>query len=345
MKKLSIALALVLVVALAAPAMAIEYTGGFLEVENVHNMDSSKDSGTGYDMYLTLEDQVDDQTSFYALLRVDQNFGNDDGADSNEFLRKGWVNIENVAGPLALRVGRMDEAAAGNYLYDMELKYEFARLAADLGNLSFKAGHNLDDTKSDNKTTGNDKVIFFEAKATDLGLVNGVTLNYVEDGDDYDGYSIAFNKNHDSFTADLVYGDVDVSNTSADLLDVKLATDKLFPGITASVEYADVEEEFVVGGKFQDDSVLADTNLTGKDDVEMIKPAVNFDLTDKLNVNFAYAMYEADNLVNDGHDYLDLTFAYDLTEKTLLEVEYEDNDYDDDADDNETLSTTLTAYF
>ncbi|WP_041667258.1 hypothetical protein [Acetohalobium arabaticum] len=205
-EKISIVLALVLIVTMAVPAMALEFQKGKMKVENKYKDvdDSNEDgSGTKAKTYLFLKQQVDKQVSIFTLLRVDYDFANQKSTETKTFIRKGWINVENAVGPLDFRAGRLDEAAANNLLYDMERKYEFARATYDSKDFAIKAGHSFED-----KNAG--KIFFTEAKAKNLGLFETVTLNYVDNNElAYEGYSVASAKEFGVANLDFTYGDAD----------------------------------------------------------------------------------------------------------------------------------------
>ncbi|SDC08546.1 MULTISPECIES: porin [unclassified Candidatus Frackibacter] len=354
MKKFSIVLTLALVVALAVPAMAAPKLAinGNLEMEN-----STVDKGgptlssTYGDLDLYLNAKINDKVSAFTELDYDTFFVdnvNDTGEHQGR-VDQMWINVEDAFGPLALRVGRMDEAAASNLLYDIEDKAnEFVRFAYNENNVSGKVAYNLDNNDSK-------KVLLAEGKVTDLGLVDGVTVNYFDANTlDYEGYTLKATKQHSFGTGSIVFGEADNGPISgAQVLDVDFTTKTLFPGVTAGLEYGTVDKGFVLNNDtaIQDDSVFNDVNadyepIYSADDVQVIKPSVSFDLTDKLGVYFGYAMYEGDKS-NAKQDYLDLVASYDLAPDTYLDVEYENfsNDWTGAPDDESALTTTLGVNF
>ncbi|SJZ30263.1 porin family protein [Selenihalanaerobacter shriftii] len=341
MKKIAIALTLALVVALAAPAMAADLDiNGLIGVENGYtNPETSKStSNTGGYLELYLDAEINDQVTAYSEIDFGYDFNKDTNADTTTSVYEMWVNVEDAFGPVDLKAGRMFEAAAGSMLYEFDSD-EFARLAYESGNVAAKLGHSID---------SNGKVVFFEGAATDLGLVDGVTLNYIEDNaDEYDGYTLRVNKTHSFVDAALTFGDVDNGTDSANVIDLSMSTDVLLPGVTTSLEYADAEAGFVRDKANTQDSALNDADsVVADNDFEMIKPGVSFGVTDKLNVSASYAMYDADT-VDAENDYLDIVGTYDLAENTILEVEYEDYTYDGTAagQDKEVITTTLETSF
>ncbi|ADL12925.1 porin [Acetohalobium arabaticum] len=355
MKKFSILLALVLVLGLAVPAMAaadvdVSTTVG---VENVYDDSKDESSATEGYLYLFLEGNPTENVNFYSEIDFTGYFdGNKNEEDVDVY--EAWIEVDEVVGPVDVKLGRMYEESADNVLYEYDSD-DFVRLGYEAGNVSAKFGHNLDSEGDDAPATAGDSEAFAEFKATDLGLLDQASLNYTKDnnltdadgnatGDSYEGYTVKLTNDFDVVDASLLYGTADGEyasgndwNESADITALGLSTDQLFPGATLSLDYADVEENFV---KAEDqDSYLNDT-VTG-DDFDMIKPGVNFDLTDKTNVDFSYAMYSADNDDADD-DYLDLLITHNVAENTTLEVELEDHSYDGSniTDDDETIITT-----
>ncbi|SDC08572.1 MULTISPECIES: porin [unclassified Candidatus Frackibacter] len=352
MKKFSLILTIALVVALALPAMAATKVtfNGNLEMENQY-VDPNTDPNVGTvgkslsstygDLDLYLNAKINDKVS--AFTELDYSLQFDDSSDAAGLegrVDQMWINVEDAFGPLALRVGRMNEAAANNLLYDIEEgANEFVRLAYTADNISAKSGY-----------SGEGKDVFFaEGTVTNLGLIDGVTLNYIDYNAGYQGYTVKLDKKHSFGEASVLFGNVDAKiNDSANVLDVNFVTDQLFPGITTSLEYATAEKGFVADQAVldQDDSVFVDTAaaLYRNDKVEVIKPGINFDLTDKLNIDFAYAMYDADKST-DEDEYLDLVASYDLAENTYIDVEYENHNYDGWQEDEEKITTTLGVDF
>ncbi|WP_164522304.1 porin [Halocella sp. SP3-1] len=331
-------LSLVLVIFLAVPAIAVEFKAGNLEIENeyIKNDNGESSSETVLKLGLFLNQKIDERASLFVFTKLHADFnqaeGNTEGTDV--FIRKGWLDVEDAIGPVDLRVGRMDELTANNLLYSMKVKYEFARLAYNNKIIAIKAGHNID---------ADEKTVFTELKLKDLALLDTVTLNYVNADFsviDYNGYSINFLKNFAKFTTELTYLDVENGELEPNAFDLRLSTDKLFPKTKLFFEYANVEMGVVVNKhKFQDDSILAESTLNQSDDLKMFRPGFNVDFSDRLNIDFSYAIYEADN--SDARDnYLDLIFNYDLTKNTYCELEYEDHSYDDNAGTDESIITT-----
>jgi len=341
-KKLSIVLTIALVVAFAVPAMAatsVDFSGN-LEMENAYNDPGVAKSYGDLDLYLNAD--IAEGVTAFTELDYEINFENGSKNSSTD-TKKGeidqmWINVEDAFGPLALRVGRMNEAAAGNILYDIEGgANEFVRFAYDADNISAKLGHNAEGDDSQ-------KLLFAEGKVEDLGLVDAVTLNYIDYNAANEGFTVKVDKNHDFGNASILFGDVDTPSDSASVMDLTFASDVLFPGVNVSLEYATAEAGFV-NKDLQDDSVFADANGVLNEDVTVIKPGVSFDVTDKLGVEFSYAMFEGDDS-GDTHDYLDLVVDYDLAENTYASLEYEDNAYDGTGDtDNSVITTTLGVNF
>ncbi|KXS40797.1 MAG: hypothetical protein AWU54_1849 [Candidatus Frackibacter sp. T328-2] len=348
MKKLSIVLTIALVVALAVPAMAasnLKVNGNF-EVESVKTKDADTESGGYLELYL--EANPAENVTFYSEVDFGYDFDqNNYSTTGTSEVYEAYINVDDAFGPVDLKAGRMFEAAADSMLYEFD-SGEFARLAYDNANVSAKFGHNLD-------TDSQGKVIFAEGKVTGLGLVDAVTLNYVDaNAADYDGYTVKATKSHSFGTGSVLLGKAN----DAQVVDVSFETAQLLPGATASFEYATAEAGFA-RSEYKDtdgngdnevvttnqDSVITDSKLAAiGDDVTMIKPGVSFNVTDKLGVDLSYAMYEADKL--DAEDaYLDIVGSYDLAKDTYLEVEYEDHAVDgaDASANNVTDETVITT--
>jgi len=335
-KKLSIVIMIALVVALAVPAMAATTNNlkanGHFEIENDKVKDGNSATTGEFDLFLNAKPA--DNVNFYSELDYTYDFANGAGAGNPENLDvyEMWVNIDNAFGPVSLKAGRMYETAPDGILYEFDSD-DFARLAYANGGVSAKFGHNLD-------TDNQGKVVFAQGSVKDLGLADEVTVNYVDDNDaNYDGYTVKATKHHNFGTGTILFGDAN----DAQLIDLGFSTKQLLPGATASLEYANVEEGFARATA--QDSVLTDTALTttaGAGDVTMIKPGVNFNITNKLNAYASYAMYSSDNAGD--HDYLDTGVVYSMANNTSLEVELEDNSYDNAADST-TITTTLGVDF
>lgn len=330
MKKLSIVLVLALVLALAAPALAADVDiNGELEIENRYN-DTDSTSKTDAALELYLEANPAEKVTLYSELDYEYDFDTTANETSvNGDVGEAWIKVEDVFGPVTLKAGRMEEVAADSILYDVT--DEGVEVSYAEGNFSGLFSHSID---------SGGKVVFAESKLADLDVVDAVTLNYIDSNvEDYDGYTIKVDKKHDFVDASVLLGDAN----EASVMDLKLASTELFPGVTTSLEYATVEEGFTAISDKQD-SIFNDTSLAGmgSGDIDMIKPGVAFDVTDNVSAYASYAMYGSDNLGD--HDYIDLGAVYTLAEGTNLEVEYEDNDYDYFTDST-TITTTLTSTF
>ncbi|SJZ30255.1 porin [Selenihalanaerobacter shriftii] len=348
MKKIAILLTLTLVVALAAPAMAGTImtrtdmkVSGNLEIENKYNDPVTGDSTsqTVGDLEIYVEANPAENVTFYSVYEVIYEFEpkntNSSSNIKEENLKEAWLKVDNMFGPLTLKAGRIEETATDEILYD-EDQEEGVELIYDVGNVYAKLGHSIDSSDTENKA------LMFQGKLIDLGLVDAVALDYLDYNGKGDGYTLKIGKNHSFVDASIMLGEVD-KDDDANMFDFRVSTEELLPGVTTSLEYADVEGGFINKG-WQIDSVFADVHDDiDKDDLDMIRPGFNFDLSDKLNIDFSYAMFNNDDTDKD-QDYLDLTFTYDLNKYTYLEVEYEDNDYDWQ-DNKEILTTTLGADF
>lgn len=349
MKKLLI-LSLILVTLLTVPAMAVEFKKGKLEIENEYtkNDNNISNSQTELKLGLFLKQKIDQRASLFVLTKLHSEFKQTQGPKNGTdvFIRKGWLNVKDVLGPINLRVGRMDELAANELLYDMESKYEFARLAYNNKRFGFKAGHNIDD---------DEKTVFTELKARNLGLIDTAVFNYVNAdfsnkkySIDYNGYSINFIKNFAGVTTDFTYLDVENDKLKPTAFDFRLSTEELFSKTKLFFEYANVEKGVVVKGnkhKFQDDSIFAETTLNKNDDIKMFRPGFNVKFGDRLDMDLSYAIYKADNS-DDQDKYLDFVFNYDLTKNCYWELEYEDHSYDNNAGTDEYIITnTLGVNF
>ncbi|ADL12924.1 porin [Acetohalobium arabaticum] len=383
MKKLSITLALVLVVAMALPAMAAEVKvndnavniSGEVEIEQTdNNSDNTELVGTEDTLETTLtlyiDSQISEKVSVFSTLEIADN--NDDMTDDFDVEEAG-VDVKDVFGPIGLKAGKMELVSTDAMLYDydeIEKDNNFATFYYEEGNVNAMVGNTLDD--DGDESLGSATVAKFGV--TDLGVIDSLDFDYIGVGDfqtsvanyfdfsnklndlgnlnekyidysDFDGYTLKAAKNFGVVDTALTLGNVDSENIdSADAVSLDLSTDQLLPGATLSLAYGDVEAGYVQ--PFQD-SYLNNAELPyGLTDFDVIQPGVNFDITDKLNVDFSYAMYDADDVDMD-EDYLDLVFAYDLAENTTLDLEYENHDYDIDgaSDDDETITTTLTTKF
>lgn len=345
MRRITIVVSIVLVMLMAIPAVAVEFKIGKFEIENTYTEtdDADSSSETLFKTTLILNEKIDERVNLFVMTRLDGEFNQAQGPKgdgTDVFVRKGWLNIKDAIGPVDLRVGRMDAAAANYLLYNMKSKYEFARAVYSNDKFAIKVGHNID---SDEKT------LFSEIKGIDLGPVDAVTLNYV-DADfaniDYNGYSINFLKEFNPLKADLTYLKVENGALEPEGYDLRFSTDKLFSGVNLFLEYAAGEQGIAVDKhNFQkDDSVFVESELNDDCDIKMIKPGFITDLGARLKLDCAYAFYEADDS-DASDDYLDLICTYKLSKKSYLEVEYENHNFDDTGTDNTIVTTTLGVNF
>lgn len=369
MKKLSIAMALVLVVAMALPAMAAEVKvndktvniSGEVEVEQTDN-DNDNTAAYGTDdtlettLTLYIDSQLSEKVSVFSTLEIADN---NDRADNDDFsIEEAGVDVKDVFGPIGLKAGRMELVSTDGMLYDydeIDADSNFATFYYEEGNVNASISNSLDDDTTDSTATNNDIGSATVAKfgATDLELIDSFDIDYMDLGtvnnagtiyEDVTGYTLKGTKDFGVVDTALIFGNVDSDNSfdSADVAKLDLSTDQLFPGVTLSLNYADVEEGYTTLAGFQDNEIGDSDRVNGLD-FDMIKPGINFDITDKLNVDFSYAMYDADDVDNED-DYTDLVFAYDMATNTTLELEYENHDYDT-GNDNDTITTTLTTKF
>lgn len=381
MKKLSITLALVLVVAMALPAMAAEVKvndntvniSGEVEVEQVDNDKDNAVTGTEDDeltttLTLNIDSQLSEKVSVFSTLEIAD--GNDSSSSEDFNIEEAGIDVKDVVGPIGLRTGQMELVSTDGMLYDYDEIAEdnnFATFYYEEDNVNASISNSLDDD-SDHKI-GSATVAKFGV--TDLGVIDSLNLDYMDLGDvtgtdpanDTDetvegvtGYTLKGTKDFGVVDTALTFGNMDSDEKidSADAVNLDLSTDQLFPGATISLGYADVGEDYTSylagfqDNELDDSSYISAANTSS--DFDMIKPEVNFDITDKLNVNFAYAMYEADD-EDAADDYLDLVCAYDMAENTTLELEYENHAYDGDyapsvdGEDDEIITTTLTTKF
>lgn len=358
MKKFSIVLlALALMVTMAMPAMAEANFDHYFEVVN-NNYDNDTEDVTAGWYYLYVYGDISEDISYYSEIDFDYSFDQDDNSDNDVDFFEGWIDADNVVGPVGLKIGRMQQYSGGVggnpkigsqqalYAFDTD---EFGVLNYEQNNVAVKFGHSVD----------NDKRMFAEAKATDLGVLDEAALNYVDDDvdtNDYNGYTLKLAKQFNPVKVDFVYGDASNENNTndldADLINFRVSSDQLISGANIGLEYADIEEGYankeildeeegnILKTRFDQDPNTPDTNeaivSSFGEDVELIKPSVNFDVTDKLNIGFAYKMYEFQD-TDEELDVAHLYSTYDLKENLLLEVEVWDQSSDVLAGDNTSL--------
>jgi hypothetical protein len=326
-----------LVIALAVPAMAASNldVSGEVEFENAKVTDGGDNSSTA-DLELYLEKAVEENITLYSEIDVGYAFADETDNVHTTEIKEAWVNVDDAFAAIDLKLGRMFEESADSMLYEFDTE-EFVRLAYEADNLAVKLGHNLDNDPANADAANadaatNNKLLFLEGELTDLGLVDALTLNYVDDnGEDYDGYSLKFAKKHDFGDAAFIYGDAAEGN----LMDLKVTSDTLVNNATLSFEYADFENEYLVSSA--DNGILTDATVTG--DTSVIKPGIEMELADKLTGYGYYALYSGEN--DSEENYLDAGVVYDLAESTDLEVEFENYSEKDET----TITTTVTTNF
>ncbi|MGM0472179.1 MAG: hypothetical protein ACQEQI_07865, partial [Bacillota bacterium] len=119
MKKLSIVLAMALVLAMAVPAMAAEYKVGdkivnvesFLEIEQTDEDDGNDTLAT--ELNINFDSQLSERVTVFGELQI--NDDNDDSENNFDIMEAG-IDIQDVMGPLNLRAGKLNFSSADDML-------------------------------------------------------------------------------------------------------------------------------------------------------------------------------------------------------------------------------------
>ncbi|MCK8827309.1 porin [Natroniella acetigena] len=330
MKKISIVLALALVLAMAVPAMAVDIAG---EVEFERAYVDEDDSYTVNSIDIDLDFTANPAANVETFVGVELEDIVDGNIDSNNVeVDEAWINVDLLELPGAsLKAGRFGVATPQDLLYDLNL--DGAELSYAVDNIAVSFASDLDN---------DDSIKFIEASMSDLvfGEVTSVaTLNIADYGiDDEDtAFSIALDNSHEMADFYVVFAD---DQESAFQLGAE--TDVLAPGLTVGFDYGQMDEDYLGEADFFDDFTdFADEIGYIYDDIQTIVFGAEYDVNDVLSTSFEYAMHEDD--ADAELDVLTLGAEYDLAENTVLEFEFEN--YDAGDEDVDVITTTLTTNF